>query len=353
MRELGPVIYRRDLLGNVRTWQYEVEDNLVRTHTGILHGAIVTSEWRECRARSQPTPEDQAMFQAMAAMKRKLERDYRRTVEEIDTPLFFKPMLAQKYQRMEYPCYSQPKLDGVRAIATKDGLFSRAGKRLYGAPHIEAALAPVFDMYQDTMLDGELYNHDYKDDFNSIISAVRKQKLTEEDIKRSKEIVQYHVFDMPSEPFLYHMRYNKLLSMIVHPWTPIVPLIFCETEAQVDGAYQLYLSEGYEGQMIRYNGMYEQRRSHLLLKRKEFIDQEFPVVELREGQGNWGGIAKVAVCLLPDGRTFKATLKGAKTDAPDMFTDLASHATVRYLNLTPDGIPRMPVAVALHYGERI
>jgi ATP-dependent DNA ligase len=74
----------------------------------------------------------------------------------------------------------------------------------------------------------------------------------------------------------------------------------------LDAAYANCLEEGYEGQMVRLDGPYEQKRSKLLLKRKEFQDAEYDLVRVDEGLGNWAGYGKKAVLRLPDGREFGA-----------------------------------------------
>ena len=58
------------------------------------------------------------------------------------------------------------------------------------------------------------------------------------------------------------------------------------TRDRLDTLYTYYLTEGYEGQIIRYDTPYEQKRSKNILKRKEFIDEEFDVVGVEEGLGN-------------------------------------------------------------------
>ena len=93
-----------------------------------------------------------------------------------------KPMLAHKYNpdKADYPAYIQPKLDGVRCVFTKDGAYSRTGKEFKNVDHIKKDLKVVFNRYPNLILDGELYNHGLKDDFEKIISLVRKTKPTQE-----------------------------------------------------------------------------------------------------------------------------------------------------------------------------
>ena len=96
-----------------------------------------------------------------------------------------KPMLAYKLNEnkidWDKPVYMQPKLDGVRCLFTKDGAFSRTGKQFMNVKHIEESLKDYFEQNPAMVLDGELYNHNLRNDFEKIISLVRKQKPTDED----------------------------------------------------------------------------------------------------------------------------------------------------------------------------
>jgi ATP-dependent DNA ligase len=104
--------------------------------------------------------------------------------------------------------------------------------------------------------------------------------------------------------------------------------------------------------MVRGEGVYEQKRSKQLLKRKEFQDAEYELVSIEEGLGNWSGVAKKITCRLPDGRTFGAGIKGDKKRAAELLHEDHKMVTVRFFALTPDGIPRFPVATKFHGPER-
>ena len=92
-----------------------------------------------------------------------------------------KPMLAYKVDKKPVDwsekVFVQPKLDGVRCIFTKDGAFSRTGKQFKNVAHLEYDLTDFFRKNPNTVLDGELYNHALKHDFEKIISLVRKTKI--------------------------------------------------------------------------------------------------------------------------------------------------------------------------------
>jgi DNA ligase-1 len=107
------------------------------------------------------------------------------------------------------------------------------------------------------------------------------------------------------------------------------------------------LEHGYEGQIVRLNSPYEEKRSSNLLKRKEFVDQEFELIDIEEGAGNWDGMAKRAICALPDGRQFGAGISGTQSFALKLLQEKDNYrlVTVKYHALTPDGIPRFPIAI--------
>jgi ATP-dependent DNA ligase len=107
--------------------------------------------------------------------------------------------------------------------------------------------------------------------------------------------------------------------------------------------------------MIRIDAVYqEDKRSKYLIKRKEFLSEEFTVLEMTEGQGNWAGHIKQLVLQLPDGRKFGAGIRGTQEVLSNLYKNgkKPDWATVRYFTPTPDGIPRFPVVVDWGYGTR-
>jgi ATP-dependent DNA ligase len=107
--------------------------------------------------------------------------------------------------------------------------------------------------------------------------------------------------------------------------------------------------------MIRKNTVYEQnKRSKSLIKRKEFLTDEFPVVAVEEGKGNWSGHIKRFILALPGGTQFGAGVRGTQETMATMFEskEVPSWATLRYFTPTPDGIPRFPVVIDWGTGKR-
>ncbi len=359
-------LYKRDQNGNVREWRMEISGNKYRSVSGVQGGQHVTSEWKVIEGKgigkAYRDPETQADSEVKSKYTKQLKLSYHSDIKNIDKPVKFDPMLAKKYEGFQglQQCHSQMKLDGKRCVAMAHGLFSRNGERILGAPHISEVLAKFFETNPDAILDGELYNHDLKDDFNQIISYVSKKKPTEEQLAQSKEFVQYWVYDVPSEgDEIFENRMIWLVDnlhegnfglRIQDSYIVNVPTATCRSAADVDEYNTQYLADGYEGQIVRLNGPYENKRSKYLLKRKEFVDCEFKLLDIEEGQGNWSGAAKAVLCELPDGRQFRAGIKGDRTRGRQILADKASYslATVRFFRLTPDGIPRFGVCTAFY-----
>jgi DNA ligase 1 len=353
---LSEPIFQRDTKGKVRSWQFEVDGPRWRTISGLIDGEKVVSGWTDCVPKSQDTAEEQALFEAQAEEKKKLNRKYSRTVEELDVPKAagVRPMLAHKYEGWSGECWAQGKLDGVRCIANAAGLWSRQGKPIVAVPHIIESLRPIFESHPNYIFDGELYRHDFSDDFNKIVSIVKKTKPTAADHEAAK-VIQYHIYDMPSHPGTFADRTAFLVSRYIYDDVIVgVDTKHIKSEPELDAHYTELLEAGYEGQIVRLNGLYEQKRSKLLLKRKEFLDSEFEVVRIEEGNGNWSGYAKRAVLRLHDGREFGAGIKGNQDFCRRLLSMATpSSATVRYFTQTPGGIPRFPVVVSFFDGDRM
>ena len=99
---------------------------------------------------------------------------------------------------------------------------------------------------------------------------------------------------------------------------------------------------------------YQKKRSKGLLKRKEFIDMEFPVVRVEEGIGNWAGKVKRVVVKLTDGTTSEAGIKGTMEVLGDLWEreDKPDWVTVRFQEYTPDGKLRFGVVQDWGWGTR-
>ena len=357
-------LYHIDENENVRVWWMEQDGNKYRAISGIENGKLVTSEWKLAKAKNvgranATTAEEQATSEIESQYTKKLDKKYSRTKSTASKSNIIQPMLAATYKGWDSKwkfVFTQPKLDGMRCIATKDGLFSRQGKPIVSAPHIMKALEKLFTINPNMILDGELYNHDLRDDFNELISIARQMKPTPEDIAKSETMIQYHVYDMLAD-WSFHQRFTYLQSSYNVMDQDVIKLVKTDhayDKEELDLNYAGNLADGYEGQMIRLDAPYEQKRTKNLLKRKEFIDEEFEVLEILEGQGNWAGYAKSVQCKTKKGVVFNAGIKGTQEFTKKLLTQkpMPKTVTVRYQNVTPDGSLRFPIAVAFYENER-
>ena len=362
-------LYKRDSNKKIREYTiewtgYGVMAPGFRTVAGIQGGKMVTSEWKLTEGKNigkvnATSPSEQAEKEAIAKWEKKEEKEYFEYESEVDSYDKFKPMLAHDYtKRPQDFGYSQPKLDGIRCIATKNGLFTRAGKEIATCGHIEHELIEFFKEEPDIILDGELYNHELKADFNKITSLVRKVKPTPEEALECFEKVQYHIYDCYDKN-----NTDQIFSVrgfFIGEDNPdegslrFVETTLCDTQEELDKKYSEYTEAGFEGQMVRNDTPYENKRSKNLLKRKEFITEEFNVVEVLEGQGNWAGYAKHFELELGDGRNFKSGVRGNQETLKTLLEqeDKPTWVTCRYFEKTPDGIPRFPVVIDWGNGER-
>lgn len=363
-------LYKRDRNGKVRVWRLQRSDDRYRTVSGILGGAMTETGWTVCEPKNvgkknSTTGITQAMAEVDAEYQKKLERGYFYNVDDIDNPVPHKPMLAHKYDDLKAPLpfesggvFTQPKLDGIRCIAKRDGLWTRTGKPILGAPHVFEELQPVFDADPTLIIDGELYNHALKDDFNEIASNVRKTKPKPEDLARSRDLVQYHVYDADIEDAVFYSRYDYMTSAIPDSGI-IVPVSthLVSSQQELDSYYEAWALSGYEGQIIRLNEPYANTRSWNLLKRKEFDTEEFQIVRVEEGNGNWLGYAKRIIVWDPlfereQPCGLKATKEYARWLLQNADKIAGSDSTVRFFRRTPDGYLRMPVVQDIHNGKR-
>ena len=207
-----------------------------------------------------------------------------------------KAMLAHKYNedKADYPAFIQPKLDGVRCLFTVKGAFSRANNQFMNVDHITKDLKPVFDRYPTLILDGELYNHGLKDDFEKIISLVKKKKPTDQDKAEAAELVQYHMYDVASMTIATYVDRN--LFLLAEPSfrnSSILDVTSTRLATDFDDAQRFHaknLKLGYEGSIYRTpSGKYKGTRSWDLMKFKDFHDDEAVIVGYETGKGKRQG----------------------------------------------------------------
>lgn len=363
-----PILYKKTSTGKIQQWETSVsDDSVITTRFGQVDGKIqetqeVIKEGKNIGKANETTPYDQAVAQAQANWTKQLKKGYVENIEDamagktnevIEGGIF--PMLAHVFakqgHKIKYPALAQPKLDGHRCIAQREAdgsytLWSRTRKQIKTMPHICKALEESGLDYP--YFDGELYNHDYHDNFEDLTRFI-----TPDEPVPGHEILQYHVYDVPNDAMQNHERSVMLaLNNYRFDKTPIhiVETHFVNDEDELMDVFENFIKQGYEGCMVRNaDGMYKYKRSYDLQKIKEFDDDEFKVVDVKVGtKGKMAGKA-IFVFELPNDQTFDAKMKGSLDELEQYATNpelaIGRMVTVQYQGYTKYGKPRFPVAV--------
>ena len=257
------------------------------------------------------------------------------------------------------PVFIQPKLDGVRCLIQADSkhlihpmvtAYSRTGKEWKNIDHILQALVPFFTKHPNVVLDGELYNHDFRDDFEQIISMVRKTKPTNEARAKSRDNVQFHCYDIVNKKMKFSTRDKWLLSKLSESYcVKLVSTNVVDDEIRAQAYHRINLEKGYEGSIVRLDTPYQCKRSHSLRKFKDFSDAEADIVGYEEGKGKRTGTLGKFVMQDDDGNQF-----GCPPGKGHNYKDLArmlveihkymgQRATFTYFERTKAGSYRHPL----------
>ena len=286
--------------------------------------------------------------------KREKGKEKKQTTKNINNKTYY-PMLAhqfnQKKKEIKYPCYVQPKLDGVRCVAVGDELYSRNGIVFPTLEHIKNELKLNTE---NLILDGELYTDDIN--FEKIVGLVRKTKKTKEEEQNSLKIYlnvfDYIEADLPYEKRLINLNKffekNKDLKYIRQVKTEE-----CKDENNVMEYLDKYTKEGYEGVIIRNKiGKYaENARSNNLQKLKKFIDEEFEIIDYTTPTTGKEIGCVVWICKTKEGKKFNVRPSGNYDERKKQYKDgkkyIGKMLTVKYQELTNDHVPRFPVGLAI------
>ena len=360
MNKTYPTLYKQTSKGKLQQWTISVTKNAVTTEYGLVDGKLQTTtdivkEGKNIGRSNATTPETQAFAETQSAYEAKLKEGYvenkavaastKNTLEAVE-PMLAHP-IENKAKHVVFPALAQPKLDGARCLAImKNGkvkLWSRTQKEYVATPHLIEEIEKLFSHKKNLILDGELYNHAYKNDFNTIMSLIKR-----EDVHPDHKLVQYHVYDVVA-PGTYDERTKEIFKTIEKAvYLEEVETVEVDNMDQLEEYQATCVENGYEGCMYRNpHTSYEHKRSAGLLKVKSFKDDEYKIVDVEEGSGKLMGRVGAFYCQLPDGRTFKAKPMGTLEHVRDLWKNrkgcLGKMATVKYQNLTPDGVPRFPV----------
>ncbi len=310
----------------------------------------------------------QALIKARGIYQKKIDQGYRTTLADLsDKGRRWMAMAAHNYadniDRIEYPCFSQPKIDGVRCLMTlSDGRiikYTRRGNEYPGYDEWDDELMPIFKESPNLHLDGELYLHGKN--LQEITGVARNE------VKAFG--LSYYVFDLFDTDCLsdtYETRMEKLseiFSRIHSPSIVQVPSVLVNNKKTLDKLYRSYIDNGYEGQMIRNcDGLYEtsqdrELRSRSLLKRKAVFSDEFEFVEAIRAENGRAAGTFVGKFKTVNGVLFNASPKNMTiADMKNLYVEVSGdpsyvgkYATIEYEDLSNDGVPLRPKFVAFRF----
>ena len=386
-----PKLYKLTSSKKIQEWEIFTEENKIITIQGQVDGKKqryeeTISTGKNIGRANETTPEQQAEAEAQSKWDKKHNKDYHTSIDDCKTKGKianrggYLPMLAQSYEKhhekhLKYPCFVQPKLDGLRCISTKvDGvvkLWFRSGKEITTMGHIADELLPI--MGDGDIWDGELYAHGK--DFNSFTGAIRANKNLNPEVVES---IKYHIYDFPKvfpliEKDGYKCRLDEFDKSYLNNCSLVgVTTIKVDNFEEAMMCYKRFIEEGYEGIMFRNIDMpYEQKRSYNLLKYKEFVDDEFIIIGAEEGKGILSGHIGSFVCKIEAGRTLKdlgdkefvieketqvkAKMEGKHEYLKHLFENpneyIGKPLTIKYQNLSEYGVPRFPIGKTIRFDK--
>lgn len=371
-----PILYKKTSTGAIQQWEVSVIDQRgsdtaasIVTRYGQVDGqeqvtSDVISEGKNIGKANETTPRQQAEAEAKSKWEKKKKSGYVERMDDAEADAVdalieggVVPMLAQAFSKhghkIKYPAFVQPKLDGIRCIAIvkngKSTLWSRTRKPINSVPHIAKELEAAFSN-RDIVLDGELYNHEYKSNFEKIVSLVRQEEPDPE-----HTIVQYHVYDEVSDASFEDRNgaLNAIFAAYDFYAIKEVETEWIESEEEVMEFFEKFKKQGYEGAMLRNEkAKYVNKRSYDLQKVKEFDDAEFDIIGIDEGRGKLMGHVGAFICRTQEGKEFLAKMSGDTNKLRDYFQNHSlwrgKRLTVQYQGLTgKEEVPRFPVGIAI------
>jgi DNA ligase-1 len=268
-------------------------------------------------------------------------------------------MLANDFnkhkQKLVYPAYIQPKLDGYRACYNSKTKYcnSRQGKE-FDIVRKTDLYKELVNITENIILDVELYIH------NGVfehLGMLRKKKLSNDDIQKLNEI-EYHVYDIIDSEKTYEQRYNFLLDFFSKNNFIKIKLVntkMIHSESELKIEHVEFVKNNYEGSIVRNkDGMYRcKARSSDLLKYKDFIDDEFEIVDFTFEKDNNNNNLIVWICKTKNSLIFNVRPKGTREERGELYSKasdfIGKKLYVKFFELTEAGIPRFPTTKTESY----
>lgn len=311
----------------------------------ITQSAYVTIQGKNIGRSNETTPEQQAIQEINSTFKTNKDKGYYE-IGETNDKSFVLPMLAyplgDKIHTIEFPLTVQPKFDGIRCLTDGENMWSRRGKQFDNK--IVAHLNSV--ACNDFIVDGELILPEGYP-LQDTVSAAKKFR------DNLSPKLLYRIYDIVAPDLCYTERYaicKKIVEDTNNPQVILAPSHVVETQEEIYPLHEKFVGEGWEGTMIRLHGHgYKiNQRTNQLLKLKDFLEEEFKVVDVIDGKGKFVG-AGIFLCETPEGKIFETSPIGTMEYRRELFQNrdsiIGTYWTVRFQAYTKDKIPQFGRAI--------
>lgn len=312
-------LYKRDSKNNIRQWSIKITGEPgnygIETCDGIVGGKIKDPIFKAAIPNNlYKTGSLKAEAMMQSAIDKKLRSNYFESIEDIkEEDVLFMPtgcpsgMIWEEWKdksHVVYPALASGKLDGSKMYSTwrenRVFLNTRSAKEHKNFRHIEEALTDFYKKHPNIVLDGEAYNHEYRDRFEELQSIFRKENPTEEERALSKKVAKFYIYDAIdlNKPDMSAQKRQFLLIDIYHKYFEESDclVLWNSTLVFAEGSYNTFhekcMDDGFEGSVLKISDApYVQRKNKNVMKRKPKFDCEFKVVDIVEGTGTAKNIA--------------------------------------------------------------
>lgn len=274
-----------------------------------------------------------------------------------------KPMLAKSSNACQLsvlnkPMYCSRKLNGVRCMfkLNDDGeiiSISRGGKNYDEATiHIKEKLQPIFDIFPDITLDGELYHHGV---YLQEISGIAR--LKEWEPRCSK--LQYWIYDIADGDKKFSDRYELLEKLEEYideedPTVTILEHVLTESWEEIQRLHDRWVKDGFEGVVARKPDKTYQfgKRGSDMIKVKQYQDAEFKIIDYKDGLREEDFCF---ICETEEGKPFAAKPIGDRELKAEYILNIdniiGKKGVVKYFEISKDGVPQQPIFQAVRMEE--
>ena len=353
-----PKLYKTDSKGKLRVWTATVLDSGLYTITaGLVKGKKQHSQKqafpKNVGKANETTEYDQAVSECWSLFNKKIQSGYKKSINEAQERKTL-PMLAQSYDkckhRLSWPLLTQPKLNGIRCIATRIGdkieFKSRKDNIFTTLDHLVAPLLSI--MKDGQRFDGEIFIRGMAlQDIRKLLVKYREGET---------ELLEYWIYDLQSDDGFtarYYQYYNQIGESRNRG---NVKRLYCDlvyNEAEMKAIFQKHIAEGYEGIILRdLEAPYQfGKRSHYLVKYKEFFDEEFLIVGATAANTGREEGCVMWECVTETGLPFTVRPKGSHKDRRELYKDYEAYVgkwlTVRYQEKSNNGTPTILTGIAI------